>query len=73
MPTNIGEIAGYHNLEAARFSALAQAARNEGNKAQAEYLSVQAARYAETAREQRVGMRHTPAHSSRHPHQTTGR
>jgi len=66
MPSNFGEIAGYHNHEAARYSALAQVARDKGNHAEADYMANLAARYVEAAQEQKVEMRQGPGRSVAH-------
>jgi hypothetical protein len=60
MPADFGEIASYHREEAARFAALARAARDQGDLGKAEYLAGQAARHDEAAREQKAGMRQQP-------------
>lgn len=57
MPANFGEIAEYHSRIAARYLALAQAARDEGNLAEAHYRIELAARYIQAAEEQRIVMR----------------
>ncbi|MGD0801400.1 MAG: hypothetical protein ABR906_08800 [Terracidiphilus sp.] len=61
MPTDLGIIANYHLKEADRFADLAQAAREDGDLLQAEYLEGQAARYTETAQEQKKGFWPEPA------------
>lgn len=61
MPANFGEIATYHQQEAARHYALAQAARDRGCLAEAEYQAGQAARWDEAAQEQKIGMRQAPS------------
>ncbi len=63
MPANFGEIAGYHSLIAARYAALAQAAREQGDIATANYHAGQAARYVQAAQEQRIAMRQAPGRS----------
>jgi hypothetical protein len=67
MPANFGEIATYHQKEAARHYALAQAARDRGCLAEAEYQAGLAARWDEAAQEQKVGMGQAP--SRRRPKQ----
>ena len=64
MPANFGDIAAFHHEEADRHYALAQAARDRGCLAEAEYQAGLAARWDEAAREQRIGMRQQPAHTS---------
>ena len=61
MPANFGEIATYHQEEAARHYALAQAARDRGCIAEAEYQAGQAARWDEAAQEQKIGMGQAPS------------
>ena len=61
MPANFGEIATYHQKEAARHYALAQAARDRGCLAEAEYQAGLAARWDEAAQEQKMGMRQAPS------------
>jgi hypothetical protein len=61
MPANFGEIATYHQEEAARHYALAQAARDRGSLAEAEYQDGLAARWEEAAQEQKIGMRQAPS------------
>ncbi|MGD0294007.1 MAG: hypothetical protein ABSB30_09150 [Terracidiphilus sp.] len=61
MPADFGEIAAYHQEEAARHYALAQAARDRGCPAEADYQAGVAARWDEVAREQKIGMRQTPS------------
>jgi hypothetical protein len=56
MPADFGDIASYHRREAIRYAVLAEAARNRGNYGEAEYMANQAARYAEAAHEQQMGM-----------------
>jgi hypothetical protein len=60
MPANFDEMAGYHRLMAARYVALAQAAREQGDIATANYHAGQAARYVQAAREQRLAMSQAP-------------
>ncbi|MGA2276973.1 MAG: hypothetical protein ABSG00_05155 [Terracidiphilus sp.] len=60
MPANFGEIASYHSRLAARYLALAQSARDEGNFAEAEHQTALAARYIQAAQEQRIAMRTEP-------------
>jgi len=61
MPANFGEIATYHQQEAARHYALAQAARDRGSIADAEYEDGLAARWEEAAQEQKIGMMQAPS------------
>jgi hypothetical protein len=61
MPANFAEIATYHKLEAARHYALAQAARDRGCLADAEYQAGLAARWDEAAQEQNIGMMQAPS------------
>jgi hypothetical protein len=70
MPANFGEIATYHQQEAARHYALAQAARDRGSLAEAEYQAGLAARWEEAAQEQKIGMRQAPSRrrSKQGPH-----
>lgn len=70
MPVNYGEIAAFHHEQAARHYALAQAARDRGSLADAEYQAGQAARWEEAAQEQKIEMRQQPACSvaRRKPH-----
>ena len=70
MPANFGEIATYHQQEAARHHALAQAARDRGCIADAEYQAGLAARWEEAAQEQKIGMRQAPSRrrSKQGPH-----
>jgi hypothetical protein len=63
MPANFGEIADYHHLMAARYVALAQTAREQGDIATANYHAGQAARYVQAAREQRIAMTQAPGGS----------
>jgi hypothetical protein len=63
MPSNFDVIAGYHSLMAARFAALAQAAREKGDIATANYHSDQAVRYVQAAQEQRLAMSQAPGRS----------
>jgi hypothetical protein len=67
MPANFGEIADYHRQEAARFFARAQAARERESYNEAEYLAGLAARHAEAAQEQKMGMRQEPCPSIAQP------
>jgi hypothetical protein len=61
MPVDFGDIAAYHNEEAARHYALAKAARDRGSIAEAEYQASLAARWEEAAKEQKIGMRQAPS------------
>jgi hypothetical protein len=61
MPANFGEIATYHHEEAARHYALAQAARDRGCLAEAEYQTGLAARWDEAAQEQEIGKIQMPS------------
>jgi len=63
MPSNFSEMAGYHNHEAARYIALAQAARDHGKHTDAEYLTNLAGRYVDAARAQKIAMRQSPSPS----------
>jgi hypothetical protein len=63
MPANFGEIATYHQEEAARHYALAQAARDRGCLAEAEYQAGLAARWDEAAQEQKIGKMQAPSRS----------
>jgi hypothetical protein len=63
MPADFGDITTYHHEEAARHYALAQAAREQGCLAEAEFQAGLAARWDEAAREQKIGMRQTPDQS----------
>jgi hypothetical protein len=74
MPANFGEIASHHKREAARFLALAQAARDRGSDGEAVYLAGFASRCAQVAEEQKTAMRLEPGRlignripSRRHP------
>jgi len=58
--TDFGDIASYHSRIAARHLALAQAAREAGNKTEAESHLEQAARYVQAFHEQKVAMRSEP-------------
>lgn len=64
MPANFGDIAAFHHEQANRHYALAQAARDRGSLAEAEYQAGQAARWDEAAQEQKIGIRQQPTHSS---------
>jgi hypothetical protein len=57
MPIDFGEIASSQRMNAARYKALAQAARDRGSLREAEYLTAQAAHYAESAQEQKMAQR----------------
>jgi hypothetical protein len=61
MPVDFGEITAYHKEEAARHYALAQAARDRGSLAEAEFQASLAARWDEVAQEQKIGMRQEPS------------
>ena len=61
MPVDFGDITAYHHEEAARHYALAQAARDRGSLAEAEFQAGLAARWDEAAQEQKIGMSHTPS------------
>jgi hypothetical protein len=61
MPVNFGDITAFHNEEAARHHALAQAARDRGCLADAEFQAGLAARWEEAAQEQKIGMRQAPS------------
>ncbi|MGA2888717.1 MAG: hypothetical protein ABSE51_11740 [Terracidiphilus sp.] len=63
MPINFGEIADYHRQEAARYNAMAQAARDRDSFGEAGYLAGLAARHSETADEQMIGMQQQPGES----------
>jgi hypothetical protein len=67
MPANYGEIADYHLQEAANFFARAQAARERESYNEAEYLGNLAARHAEAAQEQKMGMLQEPCPSISQP------
>jgi hypothetical protein len=60
MPANFGEIAGFHSRMAARYLALAEAARDRGDLTTANYHADQAARYFEAAEEQKLAMSQAP-------------
>jgi hypothetical protein len=60
MPANLGDITTYHLEEAARHHALAQAARDRGCFAEAEYQDGLAARWEEAAQEQQSEMQQHP-------------
>jgi hypothetical protein len=62
MPANFGDIAAFHHEQANRHYALAQAARDRGSLAEAEYQAGLAARWEEAAQEQKIGMRQQPSH-----------
>jgi len=64
MPVDFADVTAYHLEEAARHYALAQAARNRGCPADAEFQTGQAARWEEAAREQKIGMMQQPARPS---------
>lgn len=70
MPTNFGEIAGYHQQEAARHYALAQAARDRGSLSEAEFHTTMGARWDEAAQEQKIGKIQMPSHrmAKQRPH-----
>ncbi|MGO9318491.1 MAG: hypothetical protein ACLPXT_13575 [Terracidiphilus sp.] len=61
MPVDFGEITAYHHEEAARHHALAQAARDRGCPADAEYQAGLAARWEEVAQQQKIDMRQAPS------------
>ncbi|MGA2350037.1 MAG: hypothetical protein ABSF70_06370 [Terracidiphilus sp.] len=60
MPSDFGEIAGYHSRIALRYQVLAQAARANGNLSEADYNAALAARYIQAANEQMQAMRDQP-------------
>jgi hypothetical protein len=60
MPADFDDISSYHNRLAAHYRVLAQAALDQGNRREADYLTVQAVRYTEAAEEQRKTMMHEP-------------
>jgi hypothetical protein len=64
MPADFGDITAFHHEEAARHYALAQAARDQGCIAEAEFQAGLAARWDEAAQEQKIGMRQTPSRRS---------
>ncbi|MGD0682042.1 MAG: hypothetical protein ABR990_08325 [Terracidiphilus sp.] len=61
MPADFGDITAYHQEEAARHYALAQAARERGCFADAEYQAGLAARWDEAAQEQKIGKMQAPS------------
>jgi hypothetical protein len=61
MPVDFGEITAYHHEEAARHRALAQAARDRGCPADADYQAGLAARWDEVAQQQKIDMRQAPS------------
>jgi hypothetical protein len=61
MPADFGDITAFHHEEAARHYALAQAARDRGCLADAEFQTGLAARWEEAAQEQKIGMRQAPS------------
>ena len=63
MPADFGDITAFHRQEAARHYALAQAARDRGSLAEAEYQAGMAARWDEVAQEQKIEMRQKPGPS----------
>jgi len=63
MPANFGEIADYNNRLAAGYHALAEAAREGGDLAQADYQDALAARYLAVAQEQTLAMQQEPGRS----------
>jgi hypothetical protein len=66
MPADFGDITAFHHEEAARHYALAQAARERGSFAEAEFQTGLGARWDEAAQEQNSVMRQTPSrHSSK--------
>jgi hypothetical protein len=64
MPVDFGDITAFHHEEAARHYALAQAARDRGSFAEAEFQTGLGARWDEVAQEQKIGMRQTPSRRS---------
>jgi hypothetical protein len=64
MPADFGEISGYHRRLALRCQARAQAARDRGNLAEAEYQFSLASRYIQAAQEQKIAMRQEPGRST---------
>ncbi len=71
MPVDFGDITAFHHEEAARHYALAQAARDRGSFAEAEFQTGLGARWDEVAQEQKIGMRQMP--SRRRPKQMPNR
>jgi hypothetical protein len=61
MPVDFADVTAYHLEEAARHYALAQAARDRGSLAEAEFEAGLAARWEEVAEEQKIGMQQTPS------------
>jgi hypothetical protein len=64
MPADFGDITAFHHEEASRHYALAQAARDRGSFAEAEFQTGLGARWDEVAQEQKIGMRQTPSRRS---------
>jgi hypothetical protein len=64
MPADFGDITAFHHEEADRHYALAQAARDRGSFAEAEFQAGLAARWDEVAQEQKIGMRQQPTRTS---------
>jgi len=64
MPADFGDITAFHHEEAARHYALAQAARDRGCLADAEFQAGLGARWDEAAQEQKIGMRQAPTRLS---------
>ena len=64
MPANFGDFTAFHHEEADRHYALAQAARDRGSFAEADFQAGLAARWDEVAQEQTIGMRHEPTRTS---------
>jgi hypothetical protein len=60
MPSNFGDITAFHHEEADRHYALAQAARDRGSFAEADFQAALGARWDEVAQEQKIGMRQEP-------------
>jgi hypothetical protein len=69
MPANFGDITTYHLEEAARHHALAEAARDRGCFADADFQAGMAARWEEVARQQVTSMRQPPARHMANPRQ----
>ena len=67
MPANFGDITAFHHEEANRHYALAQAARDRGSIAEADFQAALAARWYEVAHEQQIGMRQDPTRARRKP------
>ena len=70
MPADFGDITAFHHEEADRHYALAQAARDRGCLAEAEYQTGLAARWDEAAQEQEIGKIQMPSRrmTSQRPH-----